>query len=240
MKLSVIIPAYNEEKHIRRTVESIYRYLLAKGMEHEILVVPDGAHDGTKEIVRSMKDSIPTLELLDYKKNRGKGYAVKTGMLKASGDFRLFTDADNSTTIDHVEKMMPFFNQGYEVVIGSIAIKGAKVASGSEPFWRRLFGKMGNLFIQIMAVPGISDTQRGFKIVTAKAAQDIFPRIRMERFSFDIEMLLLARKLGYKIKEVPINWNNDMSGSKVKLNTYFNVLMDTVKIRWNSIIGKYK
>ena len=238
MYLSVIIPAYNEEKHIRKTVESVYQYLSGKNIEHEILVVNDGSTDKTNDIVRSVLPAIPTLQLLNYEQNNGKGFVVRQGMLKAKGQYRLFTDADNATSIDHLEKMMPFFNQGYDVIIGSIALKGSTVASGSEPLWRRIFGTMGNLFIQIMAVPGIQDTQRGFKIITAKAAQNIFSKMTIDRWGFDIEMLALARRFGYKIKEVPITWKNNPN-SHVKLNAYFQVLMETVKIRWNLITGKY-
>jgi len=238
MYLSVIIPAYKEEKHIKGTIESINRYLSGRNFEYEILVVTDGSKDNTNGIVRLLLPLIPTLRLLDYDQNRGKGYAVRQGMLKAQGDYRLFTDADNATTIDHIEKMMPFFEQGYDVVIGSIALKGSTVASGSEPLWRRVFGTMGNLFIQIMAVPGIYDTQRGFKIVTAKAAEDIFPKMTIDRWGFDIEMLVLARKFKYKIKEVPVNWKNDPN-SHVGLKAYLQVLMETVKIRWNLLTGKY-
>ncbi len=241
MNLSVIIPAYNEEKHIRKTVESIYQYLYGKNLEHEILVVSDGSTDKTNDIVESMFSVIPTLKLIGYPENRGKGFAVRQGMLKAEGQYRLFTDADNATSIDHIEKMMPYFQQGYEVVIASIAIKGSVVASGSEPIWRRSFGKMGNLFIQLMAVPGIRDTQRGFKMVTAKAAQDIFSKATIDRWGFDIEMLALARKFGYKTKEVPITWKNDPNTtSHPRLSAYFQVLMETVKIRWNLMTGKYK
>ncbi len=238
MYLSVIIPAYNEEKHIRKTIESIHQYLSNKKIEHEILVITDGSKDTTNDIVRSMIAEMPDLQLLDYDRNRGKGFAVRQGMLKATGQYRLFTDADNATSIDNIEKMMPFFDHGYNVVIGSIALKGSIVASGSEPVWRRLFGKIGNLFIQIMAVPGISDTQRGFKIITAKAAQDIFSRATIDRWGFDIEMLALARKYGHKIKEIPITWKNDPN-SHVGLKAYFQVLMETVKIRWNLITGRY-
>ncbi len=240
MYLSVIIPAYNEEKHIRETVESIYQYLSGKNIEHEILVVTDGSTDKTDDIVHSMLPAIPTLQLFNYKPNEGKGYAVRYGMLKAKGQYRLFTDADNATSIDHIEKMIPYFQQGYEVVIGSIGIKGAEVAEGSEPTWRRWFGNMGNLYIQILAVPGIQDTQRGFKMVTAKAAQDIFPKMTIDRWAFDVEMLALARKLGYKTKEVPVKWKNDPNtASHPKLGAYFKFLMETVKIRWNLMTGKY-
>lgn len=238
MYLSVIIPAYNEERHIKSTIQSIYGYLSNKNVEHEIIVVTDGSKDKTNEIVGSMTGEIPTLSLIRFAVNRGKGYAVKEGMLKATGDYRVFTDADNATSIDHIEKMMPFFDQGYGVVIGSIALKDSTVAKGSEPIWRRLFGIMGNLFIQVMAVPGISDTQRGFKMVTAESANKIFSKMTIDRWGFDIEVLALARKFGYKIKEVPVVWKNDPN-SHVKLSAYFEVLMETVKIRWNLITGRY-
>lgn len=239
MYLSVIIPAYNEEKHIKSTIQSIHGYLSGKKIDHEILVVTDGSKDETNNIVSSLATEIPNLTLLRSDINKGKGYAVKEGMLKATGHYRLFTDADNATSIDHIEKMMPFFEQGYGVVIGSIAAKDSVVASGSEPIWRRLFGMMGNLFIQVMVVPGIRDTQRGFKMVTAEAANKIFPKMTINRWGFDIEMLALARKFGYKIKEVPVVWKNEPN-SHVKLSAYFEVLMETVKIRLNLITGKYK
>lgn len=238
MNLSVIIPAYNEEKNIEKTVRSIFDYLKNKNIEYEIIVVTDGSADKTVDIIQLLKNEIPTLELVSFEKNKGKGFAVKTGMLRAKGNFRLFTDADNATTIDHIEKMMPYFGQGYSVVIASIAVSGHKVAAGSEPVWRRVFGKMGNLFIQILVVPGIYDTQRGFKLFTAEAAEKVFSKLTIERWGFDVEVLALARKFGYKIKEVPIDWKN-ASESHVGLKAYFQVLMETVKIRWNLWIGKY-
>ena len=242
MKLSVIIKAYKEEKHIKSTIESIFNYLKSKQIDHEIIVATDGPGDNTKSIVDSMISSgtFPTLEHLDIPMNKGKGFAVRRGMLKARGDLRLFTDADNATTIDHIERMMPFFDQGYSVVIGSIGIAGHTVSSGSEPIWRRVFGKIGNLFIQIVAVPGITDTQRGFKIISAKAAEDIFSRMVIDRWGFDIELLALARKLGYKIKEVGVDWRNDPNtGSHPGLSAYAQVLVETVKIKFNVITGKY-
>ncbi len=240
MYLSVIIPAKNEEKHIRKTVESVFSYLTSKNFEFEIIVVSNTSSDQTAPIVREMIPRMPMLSILDYSDKAGKGIAVREGMKKAIGEYRLFMDADNATTIDNIEKMIPFFKQGYDVVIGSIAIKGSVVASGSEPLWRRAFGTMGNVFIQIMAVPGIYDTQRGFKIVTAKAAEDIFPRMTIDKWGFDIEMLALARKFKYRIKEVPVNWKNDPNtASHPRLSAYFQVLMETVKIRWNLLTGKY-
>ena len=239
MYLSVIIPAKNEEKHIGNTVGEVYRYLAGRAINHEIIVVSNASTDETNEIVRNLLASIPTVKLLEISKS-GKGDAVKDGMLTAQGDLRLFTDADNATTIDHIEKMIPYFGQGYSVVIGSIAVGGHQIASGSEPIWRVLFGKMGNIFIQIMAVPGIHDTQRGFKIMTAEAVKVIFPKITISQWAFDVELLALARKFHYKIKEVPVSWKNDPNTtSHPRLLDYFKFLMEVVKIRWNLITGAY-
>jgi len=238
MYLSVIIPAHNEEDNIKTTVESIYNYLDGRTLTHEIIVVVNGSSDKTAEITQSLVEIIPTLRIINLPIG-GKGFAVKEGMKEASGDFQLFTDADNSTSIDHIEKMMPYFDQGFGVVIASIAAKGHKIEKGSEPFWRVLFGKMGNLFIRIMAVPGIYDTQRGFKIFTAKAASDIFPKITIAKWGFDVEALALARRFGYKIKEVAINWKNNPN-SHVGLKAYVQVLFETMQVRWNLWTGKYK
>ncbi len=238
MYLSVIIPAYNEEKRIGETLKSIDGYLRRQSYDYEIIVVSDGSKDKTADLIRQMEQSIKNLRLINNIENHGKGYVVKQGMLEATGDLRLFTDADNSTSIDHLDKFSPYINQGFDVVIGSIAVAGHKVASGSEPLWRRIAGKMGNLFIQIMAVPGIHDTQRGFKLFTARAALDIFPKLTINRWGFDVEVLALARKFGYKIKELPVDWKNDPN-STVGLRAYFQVLMETVKIRWNLINRRY-
>ena len=240
MRLSVIIPAYNDEKHIRDTILDIHKYVSEHYPDYEIIVCVDGSKDKTPDIVKNLADSIPTLKFNINPVNHGKGFVVKQGMMQAGGDVRIFTDADNSTSIDHLEKMLPFLSEGYDVIIASIAVKDHQVAQGSEPLWRQIFGKAGNLFIQIMAVPGIKDTQRGFKVFSTRAADDIFPRLTINRFGFDIEVLALARKFGYKIKEVGINWKNDPhSESRPRFGAYFNVLMDTVRVRWNLLTGKY-
>lgn len=239
MYLSVVIPAYNESKRIIETLRSIDTYFKSKDYDYEILVVSDGSKDDTADVVRGLEGQIKGLRLVDNKENHGKGFVVKQGILEARGELRLFTDADNSTSIDHLDKFIPEIRGGYSVVIGSIAVEGHKVASGSEPIWRRIAGKMGNIFIQIMAVPGIKDTQRGFKLFTEKAVNDIFPRLTIDRWGFDIEVLALARKFGHKIKEMPVDWHNDPN-SKVGLKAYFQVLIETIKIRWNFIKGVYK
>jgi len=237
MKLSVVVPAYNEEDRISGTLISIHNYLSQQQYDYEIIVVNDGSTDSTSKAVEDIKSKIANLKFIDNKKNHGKGYVVRQGMLEARGDFRLFTDADNSTTIDHIEKFWSYFDKGYDVVIASIAKKGAKIAH-TEKFYKRWFGKMGNLWIQFWLLPGIWDTQRGFKMFTAKAARDLFSRQRLDRWGFDFEILAIARKLGYKIAEVPINWKNDPR-SHVKLSAYIKTLLEVLKVRWGLWTGKY-
>ncbi len=235
--LSIIIPVYNEAKRINKTLLSINEYLKTKDYSYEIIVVNDGSKDETIQIVKSLMPSIKNLILLDNKKNCGKGYAVKQGMLSSQGKYRVFTDADNSTSIDHFEKMLPWFEKGYDVVIGSRRISGARIAI-HQPFWKEFLGRIGNLIIRLVAIKGIKDTQCGFKGFTAKSAEDIFKRLTINRWGFDIEVLAIAKALGYKIKEIPVYWINDPM-THVRLNTYFQVLFETFKIRWNLIVNKY-
>lgn len=231
MYLSVIIPAYNEEKRIGKTIEVIQDYLQQQSYDSEIIVVNNNSSDATREIAE--KAGVRVID----EPRPGKGYAVARGMREASGDLRLFTDADNSTSIDHVELMMSEIQAGQDIVIGSLAVPGAKVVRG-EPFYRVLFGKLGNKWIQLFAVWGIHDTQRGFKLLTARAAQAIFPKLTIFGWGFDVEVLALGRKFGYHIKEVPVTWNNDPD-SKVNLWAYPQVLIQTLAIRWNLIMGIY-
>lgn len=237
MFLSVVIPAYNEEKRISKTLESLKEYFKDKKYDFEVLVVDDGSKDKTVEVVKDFAKNFPELKAVVNKKNHGKGYVVRKGILEAKGDYRLFMDADNSTKIDQFDKLFPYFEKGFDVVIASIALKGAKIAH-TEKFYKRLFGQAGNLFIQIMLVPGIKDTQRGFKIFTAKATEDIFGRLKLDKWGFDFEALAVARKLKYKIKEVPITWKNDPD-SKVKLSAYAKTMLEVLKVRLDLWEGEY-
>jgi glycosyltransferase involved in cell wall biosynthesis len=238
--LSVIIPAYNEEKRISNTLLDIDHYLSKQDYSYEIIVVSDGSKDKTCQIVKKFTDLIKNLRLIDNKENHGKGWVVRQGMLEAQGEIRLFMDADNATTIDHFEKMIPFFEQGYQVVIGSRDKKDAAGAKQAVPqsFLKRQLGNMGNILIQLLAVSGIWDTQCGFKAFQAKAAQDIFSRSQIDRWGFDIEALALARKLGYRIGIIPVNWVNDPD-SRVSWRGYLNTFRELFKIKWNFIIRKY-
>lgn len=238
MYLSVVIPAYNEGKRILPTLKSVDEYFRKKDYEYEIIVVSDGSKDDTVSVVNNISQQMRGLRVIESNVNRGKGYVVKLGINESIGELRLFMDADNSTTIDNLDKMIPCVSEGYDVVIASIGVSGAR-SVGYEPFYKRFFGRAGNLIIRTVAVSGISDTQRGFKLFTAKAATDIFSRLKIERWGFDVEALAIARVLGYKIKEVPIIWNNDPD-SKVGISAYLPTLLETVKIRWNLMTGNYK
>lgn len=237
--LSVIIPAYNEERRLPRTLAEIDKYLRKQDYQYEILVVNDGSKDKIAEVVRDRVSAIKHLRLIDNKENRGKGYVVRQGMLEAKGEYRLFTDADNSTSIDQIEKMWPEVKKGFDIVIGSRDVKGA-VLDPPQPWLRQVvLGEGFKLFRKIVVnLWGVEDTQCGFKCFSKKAAEDIFPRCRIERFAFDPEILIIAKKLGYKIKEIPVVWKNDPE-SKVKFKSMIKMARDLIKIRRNLISNKY-
>lgn len=235
--LSVIIPAHNEEKRLPKTLDDIGAYLNKQNYPSEIIVVDADSKDKTQEIIKEKMKQIKNLKLLEVKNCQGKGQAIKEGMAVAGGKYRLFTDADNSTTIDQVEKMWP--GQGYDVVIGSRDIKGA-VLNPPQPFFRRfIMGKSFRLLRKfIVGLWDIQDTQCGFKCFSKKSALDIFPKITIMGFSFDAEVLVLAKKFGYKIKEVPITWINDLE-SKVRPGHMVKMLFELVKIKLNLVKNIY-
>ncbi|OHA62330.1 MAG: hypothetical protein A2117_00530 [Candidatus Wildermuthbacteria bacterium GWA2_46_15] len=238
MKLSIIIPAYNEETRLPKTLREIDAYLKRQSYDSEIIVVNDGSKDQTAQACRGLTSVIPNLRLIDNKENHGKGWVVRQGMLQATGEYRLFTDADNSTTVDQVEKMWPEFERGYDVVIGSRDVKGATM-DPPQSLSRRLLGEVFNLIVQFMVgLWGIWDTQCGFKAMTKKSALEVLPRCQIDRFAFDPEILILAKKRGYKIKEVPVYWKND-ARSTVKFKWMVKMLFEVLQIRLNIITKKY-
>lgn len=235
--LSVIIPAYNEAKRIPLTLTDIDKHLSAQEYSYEILVVNDGSKDNTAEIVRNMEKMIRGLKLIDNAENKGKGGVVRQGMLLAKGKIRLFTDADNATSVDQFNNMLPFFREGYDVVICSRATKGSKL-DPAQPIYRQIPGKLSNLLIQLVVLPGLWDTQCGFKAFTAEAAEKVFQSSRVTGWGFDIEILALATRMGYRIKEIPVHWVNDVS-STVGASAYLKTLVELCKIRWWLWTGKY-
>jgi dolichyl-phosphate beta-glucosyltransferase len=237
--LSVVIPAYNEEKRLPKTLKAVMSYLGEQNYGWEIAVVDDGSKDKTADLVREMSVVDSRVKLLQYGNNRGKGYAVGYGMTHVSGKYRLFMDADNSTTIDHFEQFLPYFSMGFDVVIGSRDIEGAYIAV-HQPWWKEKLGDLGNLWIQFWAVPGVRDTQAGFKVFTAESAEKIFSRLTLDRWAFDVEALAVAKLLGYKIAERPIKWVKDAE-SKVSPSAYIQVFKDVVLVRlniWSGIYGE--
>lgn len=239
MRLSIVIPAFNEEKRLPKTLSEIDAYLARQNFDYEILVVDNGSRDRTAEIVKELEGKIRGLKLISGSSGRGKGFAVKLGMLQAQGDYRIFTDADNSTSIDQVEKMWPELEKGYDIVIGSRDIKGA-VLDPPQPFLRNfILGEGFKLFRKIvLGLWGVEDTQCGFKGFTARAAEAIFPKSVIAHFAFDPEILIIGKKMGYQIKEIPIYWKNDPD-SKVKFQSVLKMAMDILKIRLNLLYGLY-
>lgn len=238
--LSVIIPAYNEAERIIPTLQRINDYLASSSLSSEILVVLDGPTDNTRGVLREVAEKVPNLRILDRRHNRGKGYTVREGMQKASGRLRLFCDADNSTDIAHFDKMRPLFKDGYDIVIASRHSKDAAGARQVVPQarYKRIIGKVGNIIVQSVAVPGIWDTQCGFKAFRAEAAERIFSQTKIEGWGFDIEVLALARALNYKIGIIAARWVNDPK-SHFQFVDYLRVFVDTAKVRANFLAGRY-
>lgn len=239
-KLSVIIPAYNEELRLPETLKRSIEYLEAQPYGAEIIVVDDGSLDGTERVVRQQPSNSVAVRLLRHPDggNHGKGASVKRGMMEAVGAYRLFMDADNSTTLDHIDRFWPLFDRGYEMVIGSRALRDSVIAV-HQSCAKEVAGRLGNWFIQRLAAPGIQDTQAGFKMLTAQKADVVFPRLTIDRWGYDVEMLVIARSHGLRVAEVPITWNN-ASGSKVRMSSYLEVLSEVWRIRRNLKAGLYR
>ena len=237
-KLSVIIPSYNEEQRITKTLEAVSEFLKKQAYSYEILVINDGSKDNTAGAVAKLKANIPNLRLVDNKDNHGKGWVTKQGMLEATGDVRVFMDADNSTKIDEITKFLPYFDQGFDLVLGSRRIAGSNVAKDQNKL-REFLGWVFRTIVHTLVPVGVTDTQCGFKAFSAKATETIFPKQTIFRWAFDVEILALARKNKLKIKEMPITWVND-EASHVKLSGMINMLLEIIEIRLNLWTGKYK
>ena len=238
--LSVVIPAYTEEKRIGPTLDAIYAYLKQQTYTWEILVVLDGPNDNTLGVVENFAADKENIRWIDRKENRGKGYTVRQGMLAAKGSIRLFTDADNSTELTYFEDMRPLFENGVGVVIASRDHKDVKTARQAipQPFFKRFLGNAGNLFIQLMVVPGIWDTRCGFKAFTAESANKVFSVARMDGWSYDDEALALARRYGYDIEKIGVEWH-DAEGTHVTKLDYIKNIFEAIRIRWYLMTGVY-
>ena len=235
--LSVIVPAYNEEKLIKSTLIEIENFLSAQIYNYEIVVVDDGSKDKTFSIIERLRSDFKNLIIIKNDKNRGKGYSVKKGILSAKGKFRLFMDADNSTSIDQFASFIPSLEDGYDIAIGNRALKNSKIKK-RQPFYKELFGNIGNKLIRLFAVSKISDTQCGFKCFSSKSAQNIFSKLTIDRWGFDIEILAVANQLGYKVKAVPVVWKNRKK-TRARNIDYLFTLKELVQIKINLLTNKY-
>lgn len=238
--LSIIIPAYNEEKRLPSTLDRVLEFLATADFSPvEVLVVDDGSRDGTAAVVEKYSSLHPVIRLLGNPGNRGKGYAVRNGMLAATGEWRLFSDADLSSPITELAKLLTAAEgSGAVVVIGSRALDRSLVGV-HQPLFRELSGRFFNLIMRLAVRLPFRDTQCGFKLYHAKSVLEIFPRQQLDGFSFDVEDLFIARKRKLKSIEVPVVWNN-VEGTKVSLWHGLQSFGDLVKIRWNQVRGKYR
>ncbi|MFA4015401.1 MAG: hypothetical protein RUDDFDWM_000484 [Candidatus Fervidibacterota bacterium] len=239
--LSIVIPAYNERYRLPQTLKRIVNYVHQKGLHCEIIVVDDGSNDDTSNIALLTANELffGNLRVIRYTPNMGKGFAVRTGILASRGRFILFTDADLSTPIEELDKLLkPIANGLCDIAIASRALPDSKLQV-RQPLPRELLGRAFNVVVQALLLPGIKDTQCGFKCFRRKAAFDIFPRQRVFGFAFDVEILFIARKLGYRIIEVPVRWINSPE-TKVKLFKHgFQMLLHVLLIKWNALCGEY-
>lgn len=245
-RLSVVIPSYNEKKNFERGVlDQVVAYLRKQPYDWEVVLTDDGSTDGTQEFLASFAKQHEHVRFVPNK-HGGKGPTVMAGMLAAIGEYRLYTDFDQSTPIAEVGKMWPYIAEGNDIVIGSRAVQGAK--RDKEPWYRHLMGKGFNLVVQTFALPGILDTQCGFKLFSARATETLFPQLviyqakeRQDAFTgaFDVELLYLAKKNGFSIAEVPVLWEHNESDRVNPVKDSIRMFLDILRIRWADLMGRY-
>ena len=238
MTYSIVIPAYNEGHRLAPTLETVLGYVHQQGWDAEVVVVNDGSTDNTAEIVRSFAAKDPMLRLVENPGNRGKGYAVRNGILSSRGELVVFSDADLSSPIDEMPKLLQGLEAGADIAIGSRWLK-AELQTTRQSLHRQVFGRIFNALNRVILGLGFADTQCGFKAFTRRAAQKILPLQRIERWGFDPEILFLARKFGFRVVEVPVRWGH-VGGTRINpLIDGARMFQEMLRIRWNDLSGKY-
>ena len=236
---SIVIPAYNEGARLGATLEKVLTYLRQQEWDAEVIVVNDGSCDDTAEIVRSFRQKNPAVRLLENPGNRGKGYSVRSGMLKARGDIVVFSDADLSSPVEEMPKLLQAVAAGADIAIGSRWLR-SELQTQRQSLHRQLFGRVFNLLLRVILGGRFKDTQCGFKAFTSRAAQTIFPLQRIERWGFDPEILFLARKFGFRVEEVPVLWGH-CGGTRIHpLVDGVRMFQEMLRIRWYDLTGKYE
>ena len=235
--LALIIPAYNEERRIKSTLEKVTSYLQAQNYSWEVIVVDDGSTDMTASVVSNFARTHSGLSLLSIP-HKGKGSAVRAGMLHTKGQYRFMCDADLSMPIEQLERFLPAKIGDYDIALGSREISGAH--RFQEPPYRHLMGRLFNAFVRVMAVPGFMDTQCGFKCFAGDTANQLFSLQRINGFAFDVEIMYLASRKGLKIKEVPIDWYYEKESKVRPIRDSLLMVANIVRIHLGSFVGKYR
>ncbi len=234
--ISIVIAAYNEEKRIIPSLAAIRDYCAANKIEYEIIVVDDGSDDRTREVCRESGTRIPHIEVIGYTPNQGKGYALRTGVGAARGDYILVTDADLSTPIDELPKLMRLVHNNLcEIAIGSRGLARSLILE-KQPWWRQNMGKIFNKMVKVVIMDDFNDTQCGFKLFRGDCARFLFGQARVNRFAYDVEILALAKRYGYRVCEVPIRWINSPPSKVNPLKDSARMIVDLLRIR--ARIGK--
>ncbi len=226
-KISIAIPAFNEAERIKSPLTEALNYLDNQEFDYEIIVADDGSTDDTIEVVKSFGEKIKLIELGE---NIGKGAAVRAGMLAASGDIKIFSDADFSTPIYEIHKLINEIEKGADICIGSRALDRSMIKK-HQPFYRELMGKIFNKFVQSLVFKGVKDTQCGFKAFTKEAADLVFSKAKIDGFSFDVELLFLARRENLTVKQVPVEWFNDQRSAVHPIKDSTKMFLDLLKIK---------
>jgi dolichyl-phosphate beta-glucosyltransferase len=229
--LSVVIPAYNEEQRLPRTIESIEHYLESRHVAYELILVDDGSSDGTRQVMEAAAERNSNVRIEALAANRGKGRALAAGVAIARGDEVLVTDADLSTPIEELEKLDVALKAGAGVAIASRSVKGSQVEI-PQPVYRVLMGKVFNLIVQAVLLPGIWDTQCGFKLFRADVAHQVFAALTTDGFGYDPEVLFLAKRRGVRIVEVPVVWRNSAPTKVMPFRSSLDMFKHVVRVRF--------
>lgn len=245
--LSVVIPAYREHNrlgpNLNLIIEHLDEFLVKRDLSYEVIVVVDGSGDGTAAFARSFSHKIKNLRVIDNETNKGKGAVIRQGLMVAQGKYHVFLDADGSTSITHIDRAMQLIESGADFVVGSRDIPGA-VIEVHQPRHREIMGTMGNLAIRaVLGLWSFPDTQCGFKVLRAEVSEAVVPRMVVDRFAYDFEMIILAKKLGFRIDQMPVHWMNEEGSTVGGLfgpNGFLQVLLDLFKIRYRLFMGQYQ
>lgn len=236
---SIVIPAFNETARIERALSKVSGCIRERGWDAEVVVVDDGSTDNTAALVEAWMESHPEVRLIRNGVNRGKGYSVRNGMLRAGGEVVMFTDADLSSPIEEAERLFAAIAAGADVAIGSRWLTGKRIVH-KQPLYRRFFGRCFNALTRsVMRLP-FADTQCGFKAFRREAARLVFSLQRIERWGFDPEILFIGIKRGLRIDEVPVTWGHDERSRISYLRDGMQMLLELVYVRWNAITGRYR